>query len=363
MSFERSNIANMQGYVPGEQPKQDNVIKLNTNENPYPASPQVQAALEGIRLNDLRLYPQALAKNFRQVAAERHGVKEENIIPTNGGDELLRLALTTFADSGEIIATTQPSYSLYPVLACIQDCNLIEIPLLDDWSMPEDFIDQLNSLQAKMCLLVNPHAPTGKLITVDSIKKIASNFPGVLIIDEAYVDFVDPSESYNCVPLIREYENILILRTLSKGYSLAGLRFGYGIAHKTLANPMMFKTRDSYNTDHIAQKLATAALQARDYVEANWETIRNSRTKLTDALNQLGLVTGSSQTNFVLSQVPAEPGAEALYAALQERNILVRYFRQPRLEDKLRISIGSEQENAALITAITEIVAGQAPRV
>jgi len=357
MSLERSNIANMQGYIPGEQPRQDYVIKLNTNENPYPASPQVQAALESIRLNDLRRYPQPLAQEFRRVAAELHGVREENIIPTNGGDELLRLALTTFVDSGDNIVATQPSYSLYPVLAEVQDCNLVEIPLLDDWSMPDDFVDQLKALQAKMCLLVNPHAPTGKLLTVDTIKDIANNFRGVLLVDEAYVDFVDPSESYNNVPLIDLHQNILILRTLSKGYSLAGLRFGYGIAHTALANPMMFKTRDSYNTDHIAQKLATAALQARDYVEANWETIRNSRVKLIDDLNQLGLFTEASQTNFVLSQVPPGYSAEALYEALKERNILVRYFQQPRLEDKLRISIGSEQENAALISALREILA------
>ena len=358
MSFERKNIANMQGYVPGEQPKAHTVIKLNTNENPYPASPAVADALAKIRVEDLRRYPQAIAEDFRQIAADVHGVDAENIIPTNGGDELLRLALTTFVEVGDKIIVTQPTYSLYPVLAEVQNCILEEIPLRDDWSIPADFAESLIQSRAKMCILVNPHAPTGCLLPSAYIEKLAKSFEGVLVIDEAYVDFGDPKESYNCVPLIDSHENILILRTLSKGYALAGLRFGYGISNKSLANPIMFKTRDSYNTDHVSQILACAALQAQDHAQANWEKIRNSRSDLITALNELGLVTGASQTNFVLVQVPANHSAINISQALKDQNILVRHFRQPRLEDKLRISIGTEKENRALLSALRGVLQG-----
>ena len=356
MSFERKNIANMQGYVPGEQPKASTVIKLNTNENPYPASPAVADALAKIRLEDLRRYPQAIAEDFRQIAADVHGVDAENIIPTNGGDELLRLALTTFVEVGDKVIVTQPTYSLYSVLAEVQNCILEEIPLRDDWSIPADFAESLIQSRAKMCILVNPHAPTGRLLSSAYIEKLAKNFEGVLVIDEAYVDFVDPKESYNCVPLIDSHENILILRTLSKGYALAGLRFGYGISNKSLANPIMFKTRDSYNTDYLSQILACAALQAQDYAQANWEKIRNSRSDLIAALNELGLITGASQTNFVLVQVPTNHSAINISQALKDRNILVRHFQQPRLEDKLRISIGTEKENKALLGALRGVL-------
>ena len=358
MSFERKNIANMQGYVPGEQPKASTVIKLNTNENPYPASPTVADALAKIRLEDLRRYPQAMAEDFRQIAADVHGVDAENIIPTNGGDELLRLALTTFVEVGDKVIVTQPTYSLYSVLAEVQNCILEEIPLRNDWSIPADFAESLIQSRAKMCILVNPHAPTGRLLSSAYIEKLAKSFEGVLVIDEAYVDFVDPKESYNCVPLIDSHENILILRTLSKGYALAGLRFGYGISNKSLANPIMFKTRDSYNTDHVSQILACAALQAQDHAQANWEKIRNSRSDLITALNELGLVTGASQTNFVLVQVPANHSAINISQALKDQNILVRHFRQPRLEDKLRISIGTEKENRALLSALRGVLQG-----
>ena len=356
MSFERKNIAKMQGYVPGEQPKDRTIVKLNTNENPYPASPAVADALANIDVEDLRRYPQAIAEDFRQIAADVHGVDAENIIPTNGGDELLRLALTTFVEARDKVIVTQPTYSLYPVLAEVQNCNLEEIALRDDWTLPTDFRESLNRSRAKMCILVNPHAPTGSLLSSTYIEELAESFKGVLGIVEAYVDFVDPAESYNCVPLIDSHQNILILRTLSKGYSLAGLRFGYGISNKSLANPIMFKTRDSYNTDHVSQILACAALQAQDSAQANWEKIRNSRSDLIVALNELGLVTGASQTNFVLAQVPTNHSAINISQALKDQNILVRHFQQPRLEDKLRISIGTEKENKALLRALKGVL-------
>ena len=355
MSFERKNIEKMKGYAPGEQTGAADTIKLNTNENPYPASPQVAAALNGIDIAALRRYPAPMADAFRNAASRLHDVSADQIIPTNGGDELLRLVLTTYVEQEDTIAVCKPSYSLYPVLAAIQGCRLHEIPLNDDWSMPENFLEQLNQSGAKLLIIVNPNAPTGALLPAAYLANVAANFSGLVLIDEAYVDFVDPELNYDSISLINTHENILILRTLSKAYSLAGLRFGYGIGASSLIAPMMYKTRDSYNTDHIAQSLATAALESADYAKENCERIRNSRELLRSELKKLGLDSPPSQSNFILCQVPAAIGAGALYLQLKKRNILVRYFDQDRLRDKLRISIGAEAENAALVGAVKEL--------
>ncbi len=357
MSFQRPHIEAMQGYVPGEQPQSAAVIKLNTNENPYPPSSLVQDALNSISVASLRRYPPPTAKEFREIAASLHQVAPENIVPTNGGDELLRLVMTTYVGSDDTIAVTKPSYSLYPVLAEVQNSTLLEIDLNNDWSMPADFAEQLNAANAKLAIVVNPHAPTGALLTAEYLSTLAAAFKGVLLIDEAYVDFVDPDQHYDSVPLIKLHDNVILLRTLSKGYSLAGLRFGYGIGPESLISPMMFKTRDSYNTDLIAQTLATAALKSVDYAAAGWAKVRTSRHRLQQDLNRLGILTYPSQTNFLLCDIPAAPGALALYNALKQQNILVRYFDQDRLRQRLRISIGTEEENTVLVDAIARVLA------
>jgi histidinol-phosphate aminotransferase len=357
MSFERQNIEKMHGYAPGEQTDARDTIKLNTNENPYPPSPAVAAALQTIEVASLRRYPAPMADSFRLAASRLHNISMDQLIPTNGGDELLRLVLTTFVETDEVIAVCKPSYSLYPVLADIQGCRLHEISLNDDWSMPEDFAEQLQASQAKLLILVNPHAPTGALLPTEYLSQLAANFSGLLLIDEAYVDFIDPEAEYDSISLINKHDNVLILRTLSKGYSLAGLRFGYGIGAASLIAPMMFKTRDSYNTDHISQMLATAALESSQYAEQTCAQVRKSREQLRSQLNDLGLSSPLSQSNFLLCQVPDAIGASNLYQQLKQRNILVRYFDQNKLRDKLRISIGTDAENAALLTAIKEIIA------
>jgi histidinol-phosphate aminotransferase len=356
MTFERPNIARMQGYKPGEQLDGGNIIKLNTNENPYPPAPAVTETLKSIDTAALRRYPPPTATLFRQAVAELHGIQPDNVIATNGGDELLRLALTTFVSPGATIVTTQPSYSLYPVLADIQGCNYQEIALNDDWSMPADFLARLEQSNASMCLLVNPHAPTGQLLSADYLESISQGFSGVLLVDEAYVDFVDEDQAYSAIELATRRDNVLLLRTLSKGYSLAGLRFGYGIGNRSLIEPMQFKTRDSYNTDLIAQQLATAAIQSQDYARDTWHRVRLERKRLQSELTRLGFTVSPSQTNFLLATAPAGSDAEALYQSLKQRQILVRHFRQPRLEDKLRISIGTPEENSQLLAALADLL-------
>ncbi len=352
MSYERPAIQKIEGYVPGEQLRGDDIIKLNTNENPYPAAPAVAAALRQFSIADLRRYPPPLADDFRRCAAQLHGVSVDNIIPTNGGDELLRLVLTTYVDPGDTVLVTDPTYSLYSVLADLQGARLEQVPLQEDWSMPPDFSQRLAASHSKLCMLVNPHAPTGRLLDADYLARLATAYRGILLLDEAYVDFVDPALAHDTVTLLKRHENLLLLRTLSKGYSLAGLRFGYGIAAAELIQPMLYKTRDSYNTDTIAQRLAVAALESVDYARQTWARIRQQRESLTAALNARGLITVPSQSNFVLTQIPGENGAEQLYQALKGRGILLRHFPQGRLLDKLRITVGTEAENEALLNAI-----------
>jgi len=346
----------MEGYTWGEQPTRQNVIKLNTNENPYPATAAVAEALRNARVEDLRRYPQPFANGFREVAAEAHGVSIDNIMATNGGDELLRLVITTFVDAGQFIGMAEPSYSLYPVLAAVQGCEVARIPLKDDWTLPSDFAARLNAEGARLAFVVNPHAPSGKLLPVEQLRQLAAEFKGVLVIDEAYVDFVDPELAYDAVPLITEFDNVLLLRTLSKGYSLAGLRFAYGIASTTLIEPMLYKTRDSYNTDHLSQLLARAALASRDEAALSWQLVREQRTRVTDALTAMGFSVLPSQSNFLLAAVPeqgtatdSDALARRLYQQLKDDGILVRYFDQPRLRNKLRITIGTAEENTQLL--------------
>lgn len=354
MTFERPNIAAMQGYTPGEQPAGDKAIKLNTNENPYPPAPAVADALAAVHSEELRRYPPPTASEFRQTAAELHAVEPDNILPTNGGDELLRLVLTTFVDPDETVVVAEPSYSLYPVLTAIQGCQLKQVPLEQGWNLPGNFSEQLQG--AKLCILVNPHAPSGHLMAVEVLREVANSFGGILLIDEAYVDFIDPDKGYDSLPLVRELDNVIILRTLSKGYSLAGLRFGYGIGSPKLIAPMLSKTRDSYNTDLLSQRLATAALKSVDHARQGWDRVRASRKKLAAELAQLGMPCEPSQSNFLLCQVPHKPGAKALYQALKDKGILVRWFDLEGLRERLRISIGSEEENSALIDALREIL-------
>lgn len=347
----------MTGYSSGEQPRQADVIKLNTNENPYPATSAVDRALKAIHVEDLRRYPQPYANAFREEAARYHQLDAENILATNGGDELIRLAITTFVDPGQSIAIGEPSYSLYPVLAAIQNCPIVKIDLQDDWQMGPSYADALNDSGAKLAFIVNPHAPSGLLTPVSTMRQIAQRFKGVLVIDEAYVDFVDPELGYDAVSLVKEFSNVLILRTMSKGYSLAGLRFAYGIGSEELIAPMLYKTRDSYNTDFISQALATAALSDRAEAAQSWRKVREERARVEQALQELGLSCAPSQSNFLLAQLPstdkryenAEILARECYQRLKDDGILVRYFDMPRLRDKLRITIGTAQENSRLL--------------
>lgn len=358
MNFERPNIKAMRGYSSGEQPDSADVIKMNTNENPYPPGPAVAEALAGLRVESLRRYPPPTALPLRKALAALHGISVDNVLVTNGGDELLRLLLATFVETDECIATAAPSYSLYEVLAAAHGCHMRDYPLNADWSLPPDLAARMNADNIKLCFIVNPHAPSGTLVSVAQLDAIAREFRGVLVIDEAYVDFVEPTLTHNTLPLINRYNNVLILRTFSKGYSLAGLRMAYGIGPQSLIDPMQYKTKDSYNTDFIAQTLALAAISDQAYAADTWHKVREERTQLRSALAALQLVAPPSQSNFLLATVPAQWNAHALYEGLKAAGILVRYFKLPGLDDKLRITVGTRDENQRLLAELSRLLQG-----
>ncbi|MBM4203721.1 MAG: histidinol-phosphate transaminase [Gammaproteobacteria bacterium] len=355
MTFERSNIAAMQGYTWGEQPQDARTIKLNTNENPYPASPKVQEALAAFTVDSLRRYPEPTARKLREALAKLHGLTPDHFIITNGGDEALRLALTTFVDPGATFSMAVPSYSLYGVLAQIQDARLHTIPLNDDWSMPADMGKRLRDAQSRLTCLVNPHAPSGTLTPQATYARIARETSGVLLVDEAYVDFVDPALNHDNTSLVREHHNVLLLRTFSKGYGLAGLRLGYLIGAPELIAPMMWKTRDSYNMNHLSQTLGLAAVEDQAWARSTWAKVRTERARVQAVFENLGFPSPPSESNFILVR-SLHGSARPLYEGLKAAGILVRYFDSPGLTDRLRITIGTPEENHRLITAFKSLI-------
>jgi histidinol-phosphate aminotransferase len=358
MSYERRNIEAMTGYTSGEQPSDGSIIKLNTNENPYPPSPEVDKALASLTAAELRTYPEPTADGLRDKLADLHGVKRDNIVITNGGDEALRLAFTTFVEPGTPFGMADPSYSLYPVLADIHGATIHKIGLHDNWDLPREFAHELNEAGANLACLVNPHAPSGQLLDSKHISQLANDFNGVLLIDEAYVDFVDPALRYDAIRLVNAFDNLLVLRTFSKGYSLAGLRLGYLIGSESLIEPLLNKTRDSYNIDHISQRLGEAAIADQEYAQETWAKIRADRRTLREGLMAQGFHVSTSQTNFLLAEVPMSSScsAEEIYQGLKARGVLVRFFDTPLLVDKLRITVGTAEQNQTLLTWLGDIL-------
>lgn len=335
----------MDGYVPGFQPKDAEVVKLNTNENPYPPSPKVLEAIRNISAEKLRRYPEPLGDTFRRAAAEVFGLGSECIMCTNGGDDLLTICFRAFCDESRCAAYPSPTYSLYPVLAGLQGCSVIEVPLGE-----EGYLDKLAEANAALTIFCNPNAPTCTFEPIDNLAGLARKLKGVLLVDEAYADFSDD----NCLRLIKRIDNIIILRSMSKGYSLAGIRFGFCIAQSGIIEGLM-KVKDSYNVDAAALAAATAAIKDQEYFKANVEKIKAERGRLTKELRGMGFSTGDSQTNFILAGC-SSISAEDIYKELVKRNIYIRYFNLPGLTDKIRITVGTKEQNDVLIGALKEIL-------
>ena len=337
----------MASYVPSEQPQPGlEIIKLNSNENPYPPSPVVLDLLKNINGEWLRRYPEPLGGEFRRAASKVLGVPHDWIIVGNGSDEVLNLVVRACADPGRKVVYPIPTYVLYVTLVQIQGAEIIEIPYGEDDRFP---LEELITADGNVTFIASPNSPSGCIVPMEDLRKLASRLSGVLVIDEAYVDFAQE----NALALVKEYDNVIVVRTLSKGYSLAGLRLGFGVANPGLLDGL-FKVKDSYNIDAIACALGAAAITDQAYKNACVAKVKASRTKLATDLKQLGFQVGDSQTNFLFVQPPQE-NAQFLYQRLKERQILVRYFPHPGLDHKLRITVGTDQQNQLLVEALRQI--------
>jgi histidinol-phosphate aminotransferase len=351
MTFFRSAIAKMQGYTPGEQPKPGTpVIKLNTNENPYPPSPKALKVLRSLDSEWLRRYPDPYSRDFCRAVSEALAVPDDWIIVTNGSDDMLNILIRACAEGKERkVVYPMPSYVLYRTLASLQAAEVVEVPYGLDYCLP---IDELVAANGAVTLIATPNSPSGHIVPLKDLRQLAGKISGILAIDEAYVDFAD----YSALSLVREFDNVIILRTLSKGYSLAGLRLGFGIANPQLISGL-FKVKDSYNVDAIAILVGTAAMNDQEYKNTCANRVKRSRAKLAVDLKLVGCDVRDSQGNFLLVTPPNNKNkAAAIYQFLKEQNILVRYFNLPGLDNKLRITIGTEEQNQKLLRAIAKII-------
>jgi histidinol-phosphate aminotransferase len=346
-SYFRPSLDAMKGYVPGEQPKPGTkIIKLNTNENPYLPSPKAMEVLRNLDSEWLRRYPDPFAHEFRQAINEALDVPMDWIIVGNGSDELLNVVIRACADGERNVVYPQPTYVLYRTLTQMQAAKFVEIPYGEDFRLP---IEKLVEADGAVTFIASPNSPSGHVVSISELRVLATRLSGVLVIDEAYVDFAEET----ALPLVQEFESVIILRTLSKGYSLAGLRLGFGIANPRLLTGF-FKVKDSYNVDAIACAVGAAAMRDQNYKNECIQKVKRSRAKLALDLKQLGFQLWDSQANFLLVKPPQE-NASPIYEALKERGILVRYFKQSGLEDKLRITIGTDEQNQRLLEALIHL--------
>ena len=331
------HVRKLEEYVPGEQPRAKSVVKLNTNENPYPPSPKCRAALRDFDYARLRRYPDPNCSELCAEIARLNGTTPERVFVGNGSDEILALAAKCFVEDDESIGSLDPSYSLYKTLAAIRNVKWTGLDV---------------TASTSLFLLTNPNAPTGEFREPSEIAAFAKKFRGVVIVDEAYGDFARA----NCMSLAtaEANRNLIAMRTFSKSYSLAGLRVGYCVGPRDLIRAM-YKVKDSYNVDALAQTVALAAIRDQDWMRKNAAKVIRSRTRLSAALEKRGWDVLPSEANFVFARPPAPAKAADIFARLRERNIFVRYFPGQKTGDRLRVTVGTEPEMKTLLKALDEL--------
>lgn len=324
----------MDGYVPGEQPQGGGFIKLNTNENPYPPSPRVKQAIADAVTDRLRLYPDPVATEFRRVAAGLHEVEPEMVLAGNGSDDILTIITRAFVGKGDLAAYPTPSYLLYSTLIRLQDGREHLVPFTPGWDVdPNDFAPP----GVKLAYLANPNSPSGTSLTRRQVADLAGRLPCPLVVDEAYGDFARE----HCIPLVNDRPNVIVTRSFSKGYSLAGIRLGYLVARAEVVEHLN-KVKDSYNCDALSLAAGTAALLDQDYLASTRARILATRQRLADSLRAMGYSVPESQANFVWA-TGGRPAAET-FARLKDERILVRLMRYEGHVPGLRISVGTDAE-------------------
>ena len=342
MSRVRPVVERMHGYVPGEQPRGGTVVKLNTNENPYPPAPGVIAAVAACAAADLRLYPDPMATALREAAARRYGVASEHVLVGNGSDDLLTMLMRTFVGPDDVVVYPEPTYSLYDTLVTIQEGRSLTIPFPADFALPAALADA----DGRVLIICNPNSPSGTFTPLDVIEDLARGREWIVVVDEAYVDFAPAT----ALPLVARYDNVLVLRSFSKSFSLAGMRIGLAFGHPEILGELA-KVKDSYNVSRVAIAAGVAALEDYTWMEQNVARIVASRARLSEELRAVGYDVLPSAANFVLARRPGEDQG-GVQAALRERGVLVRHFATPRLADALRISVGTDEEIDRLLAEL-----------
>ncbi|AMT98013.1 MULTISPECIES: histidinol-phosphate transaminase [Psychrobacter] len=358
-----SKARNLSPYVPGEQPQHDNLCKLNTNENPFPPSPKVGEAIAKVleqQASDLRLYPAPESDDLRSALAETYHLDTNQVFVGNGSDEVLALVFASFFLKERPILAPDISYSFYPVYAQTFGVDLVQIALEEDFSIDPDAYRQ----PCSGIIIANPNAPTGLLLSLADIRKLASEHTNaVIVIDEAYIDFAqikegDVDAQVSAVSLINEYDNILVTQTFSKSRSLAGLRVGMAFGNASLIEALtrMKNSFNSFPLDKLAQAGATASVLDADYFAQMREQVIDLRQSLTAELTALDYNVLPSHANFVFAR-PKGGNASAVASALREQGIIVRHFNKPRINEYLRITVGTAEQNQRLITALKALEA------
>jgi histidinol-phosphate aminotransferase len=342
--FVRPDIVRLAGYVPGEQPHDRRYVKLNTNENPYPPSARVLEAIHGAVTGDLRLYPDPLATELRAKAGAVYGFLPEFILAGNGSDELLQIIVRACAAPGDRIVYPTPTYTLYDTLVALQGATTVAVPFPDDFKLP---VERLGEQGQRVTIICNPNAPSGTLAPVDTLEALARDLRGLLVVDEAYVDFA----SDTALRLVHRNENVLVLRTFSKSFSLCGMRIGLAFGHPDVLAELS-KVKDSYNVSRLGLVAATAALEDYAHMQESAARVKSTRAVLATGLKHAGFDVLPSETNFVLARRPGE-NLGLVQQMLKDKGVLVRYFDTPELRDALRITVGTPDEIKTLFAMLS----------
>ncbi len=345
-------VKQLSPYVPGEQPQVKNLVKLNTNENPYGPSPRVIAAIQAVLDDSLRLYPDPTCMQLRQVIADYYGLQPQQLFIGNGSDEVLAHVFMALLQHDQPLLFPDITYSFYPVYCRLYGIEYNTLPLTEDLSIRvEDYLQPNGGI-----IFPNPNAPTGRLLQLSEIERLLQhNRDSVVVVDEAYIDFGGSSAA----TLVNSYPNLLVIQTLSKSRSLAGLRIGFAIGDSALIEGLE-RVKDSFNSyplDRVALAAAIAAFQDDDYFQEKCRLVMEAREELSQQLLQLGFELVPSAANFLFVRHPEQDAAD-LAEKIRQQGVVVRHFKQPRIDQYLRITVGTPAENSALISALKSSLQG-----